>query len=69
MKLLLLGCIAAVPNDYREYLKYSPFYLEHHPEERQAGDIADIRSMAQAADLKSIEDVFEKNEMSFDALL
>jgi hypothetical protein len=34
MKKLLVGAIAAVPNDYREYLKYSPFYLKHHPEER-----------------------------------
>ena len=69
MKKLLVGAIAAVPNDYRQYLKYSPFYLKHHPEERQSGDIADIRSMAHAANLQSIELVFEKNEENFEALL
>jgi hypothetical protein len=58
-----------IPNAYSEYLKYSPFYLKHHPEARAQGDIADIRHMSENSDIKGIEDVFEKNAGNFENLM
>lgn len=51
---------------YKQWFKYSPFYLRHHPEAREAGDIQDIQQMAQKRssngdELAGVENVFEKN--------
>ena len=66
--LLLLGesnCISFKDGaNYKQYRKYSPFYLRNHPEERTDGDIADIQIMAvndSDNDLQGVENVFEKN--------
>ena len=66
--LLLLGesnCVKFRDGaNYKQYRKYSPFYLRNHPEERTQGDIADIQIMAvndSDNDLQGVENVFEKN--------
>ena len=59
---------------YKEWLKYSPFYLRHHPEAREKGDIQDIQSMANKRssngdELAGVENVFEKNFNQFNNIL
>ena len=58
--------------NYKQYRKYSPFYLRNHPEERTQGDIADIQIMAvndSDNDLQGVENVFEKNAQNFEKLM
>jgi hypothetical protein len=57
---------------YKEYRRYSPFYLRNHPEERKSGDIVDIQGMAQQGDfedIRGVENVFEKNINNFEHLM
>jgi len=46
-------------------MKYSPYFLKNHPEQRQKGDIADIQILSEETGsenhLEGIENVFEKN--------
>ena len=46
--LLNLTSIEAIKlkQDFKDFRKYSPFYLKNHPEERSRGDIADIQTLA-----------------------
>lgn len=55
-------------------MRYSPFYLKRHPQERHQGDISFIQDMVEAPsydgnELSSVENVFEKNGGTFDRLL
>ena len=59
---------------YHNMQKYSPFYLKHHPEARQNGDITQIQQMSQAKtndgdELAGVESVFEKNVGKFNNLM
>lgn len=55
-------------------MRYSPFYLKRHPQERRQGDISYIQDMAEAPaldgdELSTVEDVFEKHAGTFDRLM
>lgn len=59
---------------YKNMTKYSPFYLEHHPEARQEGDIKDIKDLSNKKSstgdmLEGVESVFEKHIGSFNKLM
>lgn len=49
--------------------------MKHHPEAREKGDISDLQEMAKgkktkdADQLDAIEDIFEKNLVSFNKLV
>lgn len=54
-------------------MKYSPFYLRDHPDERTAGDISFIQQLSEVKpddnELAGVENVFEKNMGTFEKLL
>ena len=60
---------------YKKWVKFSPFYLKHHPEERKEGDITDIKNMIQTAseegndELAVVENIFEKNLNNFNKIV
>ena len=64
----------AEASSFKQMMRYSPFYLKRHPEERQKGDISFIQEMSESAspdgdELAAVENVFEKNMGSFDRLV
>jgi hypothetical protein len=59
---------------YKEWFKYSPFYLKHHPEAKSSGDIDDIQQLSQMKSangdqLAGVEAVFEKHMGTFNNLI
>ena len=60
---------------YKKWVKFSPFYLKRHPEERTQGDITDIKNMIQTAseegndELSVVENIFEKNLNNFNKIV
>lgn len=53
-------------------MKYSPFYLRDHPEEKSVGDISYIQQLSEVTsdnELQGVENVFEKNLGTFEKLL
>ena len=59
---------------YKSFMRYSPFYLKRHPQERRQGDISYIQEMSERPtldgnELSAVENVFEKNGGTFDRLV